>query len=97
MIPNIQNAPGTQVYFSRSVRRIPSYTSTPVDVTFEVLHGIVVSDDGETADVLVDDAIHKQKHYHLNHKDLSYDISDILIDLNPAPLISFDELISQGR
>ncbi len=96
MIPNIQNAPGTQVYFSRSVRFIPSYTSTPVDVTFEILHGIVVSDDGETADVLVDDAIHKQKHYHLHHKDLSYDISDILIDRNPALYISFDQLL-QGR
>lgn len=96
MIPNIQNAPGTQVYFSQSVRFIPSYTSTPVDVMFEVLHGIVVSDDGETADVLVDDAIHKQKHYHLNHKDLSYDTSVILINRNPAPLISFDQLL-QGR
>lgn len=96
MIPNIQIAPGTQVHFGRSVRFIPSYTSTPVDVTFEILHGIVVSDDGETADVLVDDAIHKQKHYHLNHKNLSYDISDILIDLNPAPHISFDQLL-QGR
>jgi hypothetical protein len=46
--------------------------------------------------VLVDNAIHKQKHYHLNHKDLFYDISDILIDLNPAPRISFDQLL-QGR
>lgn len=96
MIPNIQIAPGIQVYFNRSIRFIPSYASTPVDVTFETLHGTVVSDDGEIADVLVDDAIHKQKHYHLNHKDLFYDISDILIDLNPAPLISFDQLL-QGR
>lgn len=96
MISNIQIAPSTQVYFNRSIRFIPSYTSTPVDVTFEVLHGTVVSDDGEIADVLVDDAIHKQKHYHLNHKDLFYDISDILIDLNPAPRISFDQLL-QGR
>jgi hypothetical protein len=46
--------------------------------------------------VLVDNSIHKQKHYHLNHKDLFYDISDILIDLNPAPRISFDQLL-QGR
>ena len=96
MIPKIQIAPGTQVYFSRSVRFVPSYASTSVDVTFEVLHGTVVSDDGKIADVLVDDAIHEQKHYHLNHKDLSYDISDILIDLNPAPHISFDQLL-QGR
>lgn len=96
MIPNIQIAPGTQVYFNRFVRFIPSYDSTPVDVTFETLHGTVVSDDGKIADVLVDDSIHKQKHYHLNHKDLFYDISDILIDLNPAPRISFDQLL-QGR
>ena len=96
MIPNIQIAPSTQVYFNRSIRFIPSYASTPVDVMFEVLHGTVVSDDGEIADVLVDDAIHKQKHYHLNHKDLFYDSSDILIDMNPAPLISFDQLL-QGR
>lgn len=96
MISNIQIAPSTQVYFNRSIRFIPSYASTPVDVTFEVLHGTVVSDDGEIADVLVDDAIHKQKHYHLNHKDLFYDISDILIDMNPTPTISFDQLL-QGR
>lgn len=96
MISNVQIAPGTQVHFSRSIRFIPSYVSTPVDVTFEVLHGTVVSDDGEIADVLVDDVIHKQKHYHLNHKDLFYDSSDILIDMNPAPLISFDQLL-QGR
>ena len=96
MISNIQIAPGTQVYFNRSIRFIPSYVSTSVDVTFEVLHGTVVSDDGEIADVLVDNAIHKQKHYHLNHKDLFYDISGSLIDLDPAPTISFDQLL-QGR
>lgn len=96
MIPNIQIAPGTQVYFNRFVRFISPYDSTPVDVPFETLHGTVVSDDGKIADVLVDNSIHKQKHYHLNHKDLFYDISDILIDLNPAPRISFDQLL-QGR
>lgn len=96
MIPNIQIAPGTQVYFNLFVRFISPYDSTPVDVTSETLHGTVVSDDGKIADVLVDNAIHKQKHYHLNHKDLFYDISDILIDLNPAPRISFDQLL-QGR
>lgn len=96
MIPNIQIAPGTQVYFNRFVRFISSYDFTPVDVPSETIHGTVVSDDGKIADVLVDDAIHKQKHHHLNHKDLFYDISDILIDLNPAPLISFDQLL-QGR
>lgn len=96
MISNIQISPGTQVYFNRSIRFVPSYASTPVDVMYEVIHGTVVSDDGEIADVLVDDAIHKQKHYHLNHKDLFYDISDSLIGLNPAPLISFDQLL-QGR
>lgn len=94
MIPNIQIESGTQVYFEQFCRIV--HYSIPVAVEYEVLHGIVVSDDGETADVLVDDAIHEQKHYHLNHKDLSYDISDILIDLNPAPHISFDQLL-QGR
>lgn len=96
MISNIQIAPGTQVHFNRFIRFIPFYASTPIDVTFESIHGTVVSDDGEIADVLVDNAIHKQKHYHLNHKYLFYDISGSLIDLDPAPTISFDQLL-QGR
>lgn len=38
MISNIQIAPGTQVYFNRSIRFVPSYASTPVDVMYEVIH-----------------------------------------------------------
>lgn len=91
MIPNIQIAPGTQVLFQRFCRIVHAYTtdghSIPVDVEYEILHGTVVSDDGETADVFVDDAFRKET-YHLKHSELTY--------VSPPSTVSFDQLL-QGR
>lgn len=93
MIPNIQIEPSTQVCFQQFVKFIPSLGSTPAEVTFEILRGTVISDNGEFADVLVNDVFHNQKHYHVNHKNLFYDIGSILTNLNPAPSFPFDDLL----
>lgn len=93
-MPNTPITPGTQVSFQQFHRVVK--ISTPdgryisVGIEYEVLYGTVVSDDGETADVLVDDFSHKQKHYHLKHHELTFESAP------PPSSISFDDLL-QGR